>query len=390
MAGMAWETQVGLGFRRNVPPRLSATFIDCVRSDDLIKLPVAVGSQTAQSFNTVFNSRVTIMRTSPMRKNAQAPAPQWNLHFYQNDHLATEVTSQGSRHVAWANDVVLAQLDQSQTAQMLLVDFANSVLGSASGSIAYSPYGYVATEKLQALLGFNGQWCDSRTQGYPLGAGRRIYNPALMRFCSIDPLSPFDKGGLHPTAYCGGDPVNRYDPTGQSGISNRRRNGSLPSRSKFNRPEIRRKLSLPDGRKVEDRFGEEALIDQGGWFEIAAKKIAMTRAKKDLLNPIGNAPSNAGRAQNETHPNRPVLPEYYSPAPQQHAPTRDSLGRSINQNTERLASGPQLPYIPRNSAFGYSSTGNNNFAAKAIIGFVGVVTVVGLSLHFGLKAIRSD
>lgn len=155
------------------------------------------------------------MRTSSPSKNAQAPAPQRSLLFYQNDHLATEVTSQGSRHVLRTNDVVLAQLDQSQTAKVLRVDFANSVLGSASGSAVYSPYGYLATEKLQALLGFNGQWCDSRTHGYPLGAGRRIYNPALMRFCSIDPLSPFDKGGLHSAAYCGGDPINRTDPSGR-------------------------------------------------------------------------------------------------------------------------------------------------------------------------------
>ncbi|MFG0409213.1 RHS repeat-associated core domain-containing protein [Pseudomonas sp. FYR_11] len=155
------------------------------------------------------------MSTPSTSKNAQGLAPQRSLHFYKNGHLATEVATLGNRHVLWANDVVLAQLDQSQTAKVLRVDFANSVLGSASGSAVYSPYGYLATEKLQALLGFNGQWCDSRTHGYPLGAGRRLYNPALMRFCSIDPLSPFDKGGLHPAAYCGGDPINRTDPSGR-------------------------------------------------------------------------------------------------------------------------------------------------------------------------------
>lgn len=155
------------------------------------------------------------MRPSSTSKKAQARAPQRSLHFYKNGHLTTEVATLGNRHVLWANDVVLAQLDQSQTAKVLRVDFANSVLGSASGSAVYSPYGYLATEILQALLGFNGQWCDSRTHGYPLGAGRRLYNPALMRFCSIDPLSPFDKGGLHPAAYCGGDPINRTDPSGR-------------------------------------------------------------------------------------------------------------------------------------------------------------------------------
>jgi RHS repeat-associated protein len=175
-----------------------------------------MGLQTAQSADIATNIQVTIMSTSSTSKSKQALAPQQSLHFYKNDHLATEVATNGNRHVLWANDVALAQLDQSQTAEMLRVDLANSVLGLASGSVAYSPYGYLAPEKLQALLGFNGQRCDPFTQGYPLGAGHRIYSPALMRFCSNDSLSPFEKGGLHPSAYCEGDPVNRYDPTGQS------------------------------------------------------------------------------------------------------------------------------------------------------------------------------
>lgn len=126
-----------------------------------------MGLRTAQSADTATNTPVTIMSTPSTSKNAQGLAPQRSLHFYKNGHLATEVATLGNRHVLWANDVVLAQLDQSQTAKVLRVDFANSVLGSASGSAVYSPYGYLATEKLQALLGFNGQWCDSRTHGYP-------------------------------------------------------------------------------------------------------------------------------------------------------------------------------------------------------------------------------
>lgn len=174
-----------------------------------------MGFKAMQSAATAMTSQAAIMSTSSTRKRKQTLAPQQSLHFYKNDQLATEVAVNGNRHVLWANDVALAQLAKSRTAEMLRVDHANSVLGLASGSVAYSPYGYLATEKLHALLGFNGQWCDPLTQGYPLGAGRRIYNPSLMRFCSNDKLSPFEKGGLHPSAYCGGDPINQLDPTGE-------------------------------------------------------------------------------------------------------------------------------------------------------------------------------
>gem|GEM_PF-2484033 len=156
------------------------------------------------------------MSTSSTSRNKHALASRQSLHFYKDDHLATEVATQGSRHVLWANDMALAQLDQSQSAEMLRVDLANSVLGLPSGSMAYSPYGYLPMEKMLALLGFNGQWCDPITEGYPLGAGRRTYSTERMRFDSDDPTSPFGKGGPHPSAYCEGDPINRYDPTGEA------------------------------------------------------------------------------------------------------------------------------------------------------------------------------
>jgi len=40
-----------------------------------------------------------------------------------------------------------------------------------------------------------------------------------MKFISADVKSPFDQGGINAYAYCGGDPVNRVDPTGQSWLS---------------------------------------------------------------------------------------------------------------------------------------------------------------------------
>ena len=39
-----------------------------------------------------------------------------------------------------------------------------------------------------------------------------------MRFHSDDDLSPFGRGGINAYMYCGGDPANRADPSGHSGL----------------------------------------------------------------------------------------------------------------------------------------------------------------------------
>lgn len=49
---------------------------------------------------------------------------------------------------------------------------------------------------------------------YLPGNGYRGFNPALKRFSGQDSLSPFGAGGIHGMAYCGGNPVNRTDPSG--------------------------------------------------------------------------------------------------------------------------------------------------------------------------------
>ncbi|WP_232968166.1 RHS repeat-associated core domain-containing protein [Pseudomonas sp. CCOS 191] len=51
-------------------------------------------------------------------------------------------------------------------------------------------------------------------EGYVLGKGYRVYSPILMRFFSVDSLSPFAEGGINAYAYCAGDPVNHIDPSG--------------------------------------------------------------------------------------------------------------------------------------------------------------------------------
>lgn len=100
------------------------------------------------------------------------------------------------------------------TTFLLSVDRQRSVLSRGRHeALAYSPYGASGTALIPGL-GFCGQRPDPLTGCYPLGNGRRFYSPSLRRFISADPLSPFGKGGIHAYAYCGGDPVNRHDPSG--------------------------------------------------------------------------------------------------------------------------------------------------------------------------------
>ena len=66
-------------------------------------------------------------------------------------------------------------------------------------------------------VGYTGAYQDRVTGDYPLGNGYRMYLPELMRFNSPDSWSPFSKGGIHPYAYCAGDPINHADPSGHFG-----------------------------------------------------------------------------------------------------------------------------------------------------------------------------
>jgi RHS repeat-associated protein len=82
-------------------------------------------------------------------------------------------------------------------------------------SRVYCAYGlHLPSRQPSALLAFNGEYAESQTGNYLLGNGNRTYNPVLMRFHSADSFSPFGQGGINPYAYCLGDPVNNFDPTG--------------------------------------------------------------------------------------------------------------------------------------------------------------------------------
>ncbi|MBF0035827.1 RHS repeat-associated core domain-containing protein [Citrobacter freundii] len=63
-------------------------------------------------------------------------------------------------------------------------------------------------------IGYTGQRRSGVSGYYLLGNGYRGFNPVLKRFAGQDSQSPFGEGGEHGFAYCGGNPVNKSDPSG--------------------------------------------------------------------------------------------------------------------------------------------------------------------------------
>lgn len=143
--------------------------------------------------------------------------------FYCVDRLVSETQGTLHRSVFQQGGHLLAQQTRqgaSAATGLLATNVQRSVLQkvdtSKTQSLAYTPYGYCPSPHVaDSLLAFTGEPCDAVTGHYLLGNGYRAYNPQLMRFNSPDTMSPFDKGGFNAYAYCGGDPVNRTDPTGQ-------------------------------------------------------------------------------------------------------------------------------------------------------------------------------
>ena len=139
--------------------------------------------------------------------------------FYQLDRITTEMHDRGQTTVMRSEHLLLAQQCSDRTTLLLATDVQGSVMSDWSTHLyipqGYTPYGYLHDSSVgSTLLGFNGEWRDELTGCYVLGNGSRVYHPVLMRFCSPDTLSPFDKGGVNAYAYCSGDPLNWQDPSG--------------------------------------------------------------------------------------------------------------------------------------------------------------------------------
>ncbi|VVP50811.1 hypothetical protein PS850_05406 [Pseudomonas fluorescens] len=146
--------------------------------------------------------------------------------YYCKTRLSTELQGTTQRTIVQHDDQLLAQQKHEgdkMTASLLATDQQRSVLNALDADqphpLAYTPYGHRPPENvLLSLLGFTGERPDPVTGHYHLGNGYRQFSPGLMRFTSPDSWSPFGEGGLNAYAYCEGDPVNRYDPTGHAGI----------------------------------------------------------------------------------------------------------------------------------------------------------------------------
>ncbi|MDW9405699.1 hypothetical protein GE454_21845 [Pseudomonas soli] len=101
---------------------------------------------------------------------------------------------------------------RQSVSSILATDQQGSIVLSDDHPKQYTVYG--DDKQSVSRLRFTGQYCEMNVDVYLLGNGYRHYNPRLMRFGSPDSFSPFGAGGVNAYAYCGGDPVNRTDPSG--------------------------------------------------------------------------------------------------------------------------------------------------------------------------------
>lgn len=139
------------------------------------------------------------------------------LYFYSPDGLAVvKYPGAQASTLLRAAGQALAQCDGGHVA-FYATDIQGSVLRflrrDVSCSVQYTVYGH-DDKSCASVLRFNGQRKEALSAHYLLGDGYRALSSVLMRFNAPDSLSPFGAGGINPYCYCGGNPVDRTDPSG--------------------------------------------------------------------------------------------------------------------------------------------------------------------------------
>ncbi len=173
--------------------------------------------------------------------------------FYQNDRVASVVLRGSIRSWLRNEGAPLASVSHGNgrtACEIYAVDFASSVVGHSRN---YTPYGYLHVQDAGARpqLLYVGQRLDALSELYFLGNGRRAFCSRQGRFFSADSYSPFGLGGINAYMYCGGDPVNRSDPSGRVG---RRLFNFLRGRGWIKND---KSVELNDLKRAVESYGEE-------------------------------------------------------------------------------------------------------------------------------------
>ncbi|MEM9685935.1 MAG: RHS repeat-associated core domain-containing protein [Bacteroidota bacterium] len=137
------------------------------------------------------------------------------VYYYEENNKLTEHTSDGWSDFLRHGAIPVAE-NGKEGLKFLATDAGNTVFGvMLNGTVQHTTFSPQGVGVNNARTGFNGEYSDPHIGGYHLGHGNRLYMPHLGVFNSMDSKSPFSIGGINPYRYCGGDPVNFSDPTGE-------------------------------------------------------------------------------------------------------------------------------------------------------------------------------
>ncbi|WP_244511365.1 RHS repeat-associated core domain-containing protein [Luteibacter sp. UNCMF331Sha3.1] len=143
------------------------------------------------------------------------------FRYHEDGGLVAELSSTEERRYirCGANVVAETRLAAAIRQTWLLVGDAQGTVLVEAGDGAprtrtYDAFGARDTSTDAAQSGFTGESLERASHCHLLG--NRLYSPVLRRFLNPDPLSPLGPAGFNRYAYCGGDPVNRVDPSGNS------------------------------------------------------------------------------------------------------------------------------------------------------------------------------